>query len=154
MFVDMHCDTIPAMYDRKNAGQVTSLAQNDLHIDLCKGETLDKWCQFFAVWIPDELRGNDSVEYFEKVSDTSYVIDGNAEIDDFFDLYGYAYNGIAVPNINSRPEWNYVKTVGMVGEGSLPSDDSKLIDGYFNNGIRFWNWGDHIGNYSLNNRPT
>lgn len=76
------------------------------------------------------------------------------EIDDFFDLYGYAYNGITVPNINSRPEWNYVKTVGMTGEGALPSDDSKAIDGYFNSGIRFWNWGDHIGDYSLNNRPT
>ena len=71
-----------------------------------------------------------------------------------FDLYGYAYNGITVPNINSRPEWNYVKTVGMTGEGALPSDDSKAIDSYFNSGIRFWNWGDHIGDYSLNNRPT
>ena len=76
------------------------------------------------------------------------------ELDDFFDLYGYAYNGIAVPNINSRPEWNYVKTIGMIGEGSLPSDDSEAIDSYFNKGIRFWNWGDHIGDYSLNNRPT
>lgn len=76
------------------------------------------------------------------------------QIDDFFDMYGYATNLLKSPNINSRPEWNYVKTSGMCGDGALPSDDSKAIDSYFNNGIRFWNWGDHIGNYSLTNRPT
>ena len=27
------------------------------------------------------------VEYFEKISDTSYIVDGNAEIDDFFELF-------------------------------------------------------------------
>ena len=76
------------------------------------------------------------------------------QIDDFFDMYGYATNLLKTPNISSRPEWNYVKTSGMCGDGALPSDDSKAIDSYFNNGIRFWNWGDHIGNYSLNNSPS
>ncbi|MEE0059933.1 MAG: hypothetical protein UE295_03805 [Acutalibacteraceae bacterium] len=75
-------------------------------------------------------------------------------IDDFFDLYGYAYDGLAIPNISSRPEWNYVKTVGICGEGALPSDDAQAIDNYFNSGIRFWNWGDHIGEYGRNNRPA
>lgn len=74
-------------------------------------------------------------------------------IDDFFDMYGYAFSRLAVPNINSRPEWNYVKTVAVTGEGALPSDDAQKIDSYFNAGIRFWRNGDHIGQYGLNNRP-
>lgn len=76
------------------------------------------------------------------------------QLDDFFDMFGYATNLVKSPNINSRPQWNYVKTIEMCGDGLLPSDDSKLIDSYFNKGIRFWNYGDNIGDYSLNNRPT
>lgn len=59
---DLHCDTAGEIFNKN-----LPLLSNDLHIDLCKGEKLDKWCQVFAVWIPDELRGYDSVEYFEKV---------------------------------------------------------------------------------------
>lgn len=48
--VDMHCDTIPAMYDRKNEGQVTSLAKNDLHIDLQKMKEGHYGCQCFSLF--------------------------------------------------------------------------------------------------------
>ena len=59
---DLHCDTAGECYNRKKP-----LAENNLHISLCKGKTLDNWCQVFAIWIPDELRGNDALDYFEKV---------------------------------------------------------------------------------------
>lgn len=59
---DLHCDTAGECFNRK-----ISLFSNDLHIDLCKGEYLDEWCQFFAVWIPDTLRGKAALDYFEKV---------------------------------------------------------------------------------------
>lgn len=58
---DLHCDTAGELFNKKK-----SLAVNNLHIDICKGESLDKWAQLFAIWIPDELRGKDSREYFEK----------------------------------------------------------------------------------------
>lgn len=48
--VDMHCDTIPVMYDRKNAGQETSLAKNDLHIDLEKMKMGHYGCQCFSLF--------------------------------------------------------------------------------------------------------
>lgn len=57
---DLHCDTAGECFNRKK-----SLFDGDLHIDLCKGETLDKWSQLFAIWISDELRGKDALEYFE-----------------------------------------------------------------------------------------
>lgn len=58
----MHCDTAGECYNRK-----IPLFSNDLHIDLCKGEHLDEWCQFFAVWIPDNIRGKEAHDYFENV---------------------------------------------------------------------------------------
>lgn len=74
-------------------------------------------------------------------------------IDDFFTMYGYATHRLKVPNRNSRPHWNYVKTVGCVLEGSVPADDVSHICSIYNNGITFWHHADEIGDYSLDNRP-
>lgn len=74
-------------------------------------------------------------------------------IDDFFDMFGYATNRVKVPNRNSRPHWNYVKTIGCVITGSVPSDDMNSICSIYNNGITFWKNGSEVGNYSLDNRP-
>ena len=59
---DLHCDTAGECYNKK-----IPLADNNLHISLCKGEILDEWCQIFAIWIPDELRGKDALNYFVNV---------------------------------------------------------------------------------------
>lgn len=59
---DLHCDTAGECFNNK-----TSLYNGDLHINICKGEYLDKWAQIFAIWIPDELRGVQAREYFENV---------------------------------------------------------------------------------------
>lgn len=59
---DLHCDTAGECFNKK-----LSLYDGDLHINICKGESLDEWVQLFAIWIPDELRGKDAEIYFEKV---------------------------------------------------------------------------------------
>lgn len=59
---DLHCDTAGECFNRQKP-----LLSNSLHIDLCKGETLDEWAQIFAIWIPDELRGESALDYFKKV---------------------------------------------------------------------------------------
>lgn len=77
------------------------------------------------------------------------------EIDKFFDMYGYAYNQYGVPNMNVRPYWTYVKTVGCAVGGNIPADDASAIEKIFNNGIRFWHSHRQIGHYStLDNSPT
>ena len=78
-------------------------------------------------------------------------------IDDFFDYFGYQINELAVPNLNSRPYWTYVKTATCVVTedipgGGVPNDDMKRITEIFNKGITWWNNGDNVGNYSLDNR--
>lgn len=73
-------------------------------------------------------------------------------IDDFFDKFGYATRKNKVPNITSRPHWNYVKTVSCSITGSVPSDDLALIENIFDRGITFWKNPSEVGNYGLDNR--
>lgn len=72
-------------------------------------------------------------------------------IDSYFDMFGYAVRRTKVPNINTRPYWNYVETRDCNIVGSVPADSLKAMKQAFNNGITFWSSGDNIGNYSLNN---
>ncbi|MBQ6829934.1 MAG: membrane dipeptidase [Clostridia bacterium] len=59
---DLHCDTLYAAYQNGY-----SLAVNPLHIDLTRGRLYTPWCQVFAVWVPDSLRGNAAFSFCCKV---------------------------------------------------------------------------------------
>ena len=61
-FFDLHCDTIGECYQVNEP-----LNENSLHISLKKAACLSGWCQTFAIWMPDELRGQAAIEYFDKV---------------------------------------------------------------------------------------
>lgn len=59
-FFDLHCDTLYKAFNENK-----SLISNDCHISLKKGEMFDKWIQCCAVWIPDEIRGENAVRLVE-----------------------------------------------------------------------------------------
>lgn len=61
-YFDLHCDTITECALRNK-----SLASNDLHVSLDRAAAFERWAQFFAVWIPDELRGETAAERFDEV---------------------------------------------------------------------------------------
>ncbi len=63
-FFDLHCDTIGECC---NNG--FSLRKNNLHLDLERTKKIQEYTQVFAIWIPDELRGKDAVEYFDRIAD-------------------------------------------------------------------------------------
>ncbi len=71
-------------------------------------------------------------------------------IDDYFTAYGYQVNRLKVPNINTRPSWNYVQTSKAMITGSIPFGDLAIIRDNFNRGITFWH-GDWVGDYTRNN---
>ncbi len=52
---DLHCDTLYECYQRG-----CSLVHNTLHVDLERGYRYTPWCQVFAVWIPDTVRGEEA----------------------------------------------------------------------------------------------
>lgn len=69
-------------------------------------------------------------------------------IDNFFDLYGYQTNEIKVPNRNSRPYFNYVKTANCkLNNEMMPADAVKEIEEIYNNGVTFWKDITTVGNY-------
>lgn len=73
-------------------------------------------------------------------------------IDQFFDMYGYTVNELKNININSRPNWNYIKTQGANILGNIPQYDLQTIKELFDNGITFWHNPATFLDYSQNNR--
>ena len=75
-------------------------------------------------------------------------------IDDYFTKYGYATRRLKIPNRNSRPHWNYVKTIGMeLNNNECPTDDARKICAIYDKGITFWKNASEVGDYSLDNSP-
>lgn len=72
-------------------------------------------------------------------------------IDNFFEHFGYAVKKNKIPNMSSRPHWNYVKTGDTYINGNCPADALNKIISIFQNGITFWKVPSEVGNYSLNN---
>lgn len=78
-------------------------------------------------------------------------------IDDYFTMYGYATKEVMIPNITSRPHWNYIKTINAnilpTSTTCIPSDDLHRIRSVYDHGITFWHNGDEVGDYSFDNSP-
>lgn len=73
-------------------------------------------------------------------------------IDKYFDMFGYQTNTLKVPNLNNRPNWNYVKTSGCNIIASIPQNDLETIKNMFDNGITLWHNTSTFLDYSQNNR--
>lgn len=59
---DLHCDTITEC-----ERQSQPLRENNLHLSLARGRAYSPWMQCFAVWIPDDKRGPQAVEHFDRI---------------------------------------------------------------------------------------
>lgn len=78
---DLHCDTVGECF--KNS---QSLRSNSMHFSLEAAAKYQEYCQVFAVWIADELRGQSAVDYFDSVADLFYKsVEDNS---DLLSLYG------------------------------------------------------------------
>ncbi len=64
-YFDLHCDTI---YECTLRGQ--ALWENRLALSLSKGQGFGRWCQTFALFIPDKYKGKQAVDFYEKLLDT------------------------------------------------------------------------------------
>lgn len=73
-------------------------------------------------------------------------------IDKYFDMYGYKTNQVKTPNLNSRPNWNYIKTIDSNIVANIPQEDLVMIKLMFDNGITLWHNPQTFLDYSQNNR--
>lgn len=74
-------------------------------------------------------------------------------IDNYFTMFGYAQRVVAVPNLDARPHFTYIKTLGCTVTGFMCNEDRVKIESIFDKGITFWTNGDKIADYSQENPP-
>lgn len=110
---------------------------------------------------PTVSRGAQNVDVMYAEGVKTFIVTGKCitknyamMLDSFFDMFGYAVKQHGVPNMNARPNWTFVKTIGCSIGGNIPADDASRIEDIFNKGVRFWKNHNNIGNYSLNNAPA
>lgn len=73
-------------------------------------------------------------------------------IDNYFDMYGYLTNELKIPNLNNRPNWNYVKLTQCNILGNIPQQDLQTIKNIFESGVTLWHNPNTFLDYSQNNR--
>lgn len=99
------------------------------------------------IWFSTNGKG---FSLYEKCITKNYAM----MLDSYFDMFGYAVKQHGVPNMNARPHWTYVKTIGCNVKGNLPASDAKDIENIFDYGCRFWHNIIEMGNYELDNSPS
>ena len=72
-------------------------------------------------------------------------------IDNYFSTYGYKVNEIKIPNIHTRSNWNYIKTIDVNLTGEIPQEDLQTLKGIFNKGCTFWHNPNTFLDYSQSN---
>jgi hypothetical protein len=70
--------------------------------------------------------------------------------DDYFTKFGYATNEIKMPNLTSRPYFNYVETQDVNIYG-VPYEDLTEFEQIFNRGVTIWHDTNNYLNYSVEN---
>lgn len=73
-------------------------------------------------------------------------------IDSYFDMYGYKVNELKEPDILSRPNWNYLKTINCNFTGvDIPEKDMETIKSIFDSGVTLWHHANTMYNYDADN---
>lgn len=72
------------------------------------------------------------------------------KIEQFFDCYGYKVNRIGVPNLNSRPRYNYIKCNSVNIYGGIPNEFLQPLRNMFINGFTLWHDKENVGVYGNN----
>ena len=67
-------------------------------------------------------------------------------------MYGYKVNELKEPDILSRPNWNYLKTINCNFTGvDIPEKDMETIKSIFDNGVTLWHHANTMYNYDADN---
>ena len=66
-FFDLHCDTLGRTWDAYNIGDKDeNFVENSYDVSLEKAENYKPYIGCFAIWIPDEIRGDATLNLFKK----------------------------------------------------------------------------------------
>lgn len=144
--VDMHCDTISAIYLQRKSGRDSTLKQNDLHISLDKMYQGDYLLQNFAMFTPLN-KTNDPMQYAHDLIETFYQ-----EINKNKHMIGVVKN---YQDIIDNSKEHRMSAMLTLEEGAVVCDDLKNLQHYYDLGVRMitltWNFPNGIGypNFSI-----
>lgn len=139
---DLHCDTITELEKIKG-----SLFENELHISLKKALCLERYIQVFAIFIPDEKRGNQAVEYFDLVCDfyEKQLADNKSTISSHLDKSeNKNINALKLENSDN----NKITSILSVEGGAAANGTIEGLRHLYNRGVRLitltWNGDNEI----------
>ena len=66
-------------------------------------------------------------------------------------MFGYKVNKLMVPNIHTRSNWNYIKTIGCNCTGNVPQEDLQEFKNLFDRGFTVWHNPSTYLDYSQSN---
>lgn len=109
--------------------------------------------------MPDQAKGqvgSGSLRYGDNSLDFTYAHmtikkEAAKRIDDYLTMFGYKVNALKIPETKSRSQWNYVQTIDVNIDGSIPHEDMNKLKSMYNEGVTFWHNPTNFLNYSLNN---
>lgn len=148
-----------AAYMAADAGQKISQASaNAINRQVAQREAQNNINYTFkdAKYAPDIVMGNISSDiptssrFFDFNFHHMYPRKDEAiRIDDFFSTFGYSIKEVKTPRITGRKHWNFIKTMGAVIGGDMPSTSKQAIADIFDSGIFFWKNGNEVGNFRV-----
>lgn len=74
------------------------------------------------------------------------------KIEQFFDVYGYKVSRFGIPNLNSRPRYNYIKCNNVNVYGNIPNEFLQPLRNMFINGFTLWHDKNNVGTYGNNEK--
>jgi len=129
-YFDLHCDTIAEC-----ALQNKELYHNDLFVSLERASHYKTWAQFFAIFTPDNIRGEDAVKRFDSIY--SVFI---SEIEKNTDIISFCRSGAQMQSAVEKAK--NVAFLSIEGGAALGGNIDKLFDVY-QKGVRLitltWN---------------
>lgn len=145
--VDMHCDTISALLEKKRAGEAAGLKENNCHIDLHKMRIGDYLLQNFALFVELGECGNPWQEVQELLALYRREISENEE--DIEVVLSY-------DDIEKNRRKGKISAMLTVEEGGVCSGDLEKLRLLYKQGVRMmtllWNYPNELGYPNLDRK--
>ncbi len=129
-FFDLHCDTIVFAHQK-----MEGLRENSMHISLEKGGSLNKWCQTYAIYVPDRVEAAQALDYV-----TEYLAYFHEQMELNQDLVVKCTSG---EEIEQAAQSGRFAAVLSIENGRAFGDDMGNIERYYKAGVRIasltWN---------------
>lgn len=118
---DLHCDTIERMEEHGE-----NMLTENCQLSLRYLPQVEKWCQTFAIFIPDSKRGADAMEYYERVRAYFHKM-----LDEHKDIVEFVHNADDIKRITAAKKCAAVLSVegAAVLGGKLENIEKLARDG-------------------------